>query len=192
MRKILTLVATSVLLISNLQAQKRATQFSIAAEAAVMATKQAYKVYNLGFGGSGKILMPTGKKNYFTGTVGVIAFSGRSGTLADVLQVSGAPTNINVAHPSLTIITPKFGYKYFIKPKLNTEIEVGYTFASVKKLSTDITGEIGGPAFSIGMGFLVTRKLDIGLRYEQFVTTASEKDYTSFVGLRTLLMLDFK
>ena len=173
-------------------AQKRNTQFSIAAESAVMATQQAYKVYNLGFGGSGKILIPTHKRDFITGTLGVIAFSGRSGPIGEVLSVQGAPSNINVAHPSLTLITPKMGYKHFLNTKLNAEIEAGYTFASVKKLDTNIKGDVGGICFSFGLGFLVAKKLDIGLRYEQFVTTASEKDYTSFVALRTLVMIDWK
>ncbi len=99
-------------------AQKRTTQFSIAAESAVMATSQAYKVYNLGFGGSGKILFPTHKKDFITGTLGVIAFSGRSGPIGEVLNVSGAPANINVAHPALTLIVPKVGYKHFFKIKI--------------------------------------------------------------------------
>ena len=158
-----------------------------------MATKQAFSVYNLGFGGSGKVLFPTGKKkNFITGTLGVLAFSGRSGDPSEIFGTSLPASNVNIAHPSLTIITPKFGYKYFFNAKFNSEVEVGYTFASVKKLFTTITGDIGGPAFAIGFGFLVTKKLDIGMRYEQFVTTASEKDYTSFVGLRTLLNIDFK
>ena len=157
-----------------------------------MATQQAYKVYNLGFGGSGKILFPSNKTDFITGTLGVIAFSGRSGPIGEVLSVQGAPANINVAHPSLTLITPKMGYKHFLNTKLNAEIEAGYTFASVKKLDTNIKGDVGGICFSLGMGFLVAKKLDIGLRYEQFVTTASEKDYTSFVALRTLVMIDWK
>jgi len=173
-------------------AQKRNAQFSIAAESAVMATKQAYKVYNLGFGGSGKILFPTNKKNFITGTLELMAFSGRSGPIGEVLNVQGAPANINVAHPSLTLIVPKVGYKLFLNSKLNSEIEAGYTFASVKKLDNNIKGDVGGLCFSFGLGFLVTKKLDIGLRYEQFETTASEKDFTSFVALRTLLNIDWK
>ena len=173
-------------------AQKRNTQFSITAESAVMATQQAYKVYNLGFGGSGKVLFPTAKSNFITGTLGVLAFSGRSGAIGDILGVSGAPNNINVSHPSLTIIPIKMGYKYFFNKKFNSEVELGYTFATVKKLDTNIKGDIGGPCFSLGFGFLLAKKLDIGMRYEQFVTTASEKDYTSFIALRTLLNIDFK
>jgi hypothetical protein len=178
-------------------AQKRNTQFSIAAESAVMATQQAYKVYNLGFGGSGKILFPTDKRDFITGTLEVMAFSGRSGPISEIFQISSSssiqlPSNINVAHPSLTLIVPKIGYKHFLNTKLNAEVEAGYTFASVKKLDTNIKGDVGGICFSFGMGFLVAKKLDIGLRYEQFVTTASEKDYTSFVALRTLLMIDWK
>ena len=191
MKQFIVLITISFLSFSS-YSQKRATQFSIAAEAGVMATKQAYKVYNLGFGGSGKILFPTAKNNFFTGTVGVLAFSGRSGPIGDILGVTGAPTNINVAHPSLTIIPIKMGYKYFFNKKFNSEVELGYTFASVKKIETSIKGEIGGPCFSLGFGFLVAKKLDIGMRYEQFVTTASETDYTSFIGLRTLVTLDFK
>ena len=30
------------------------------------------------------------------------------------------------------------------------------------------------------------------MRYEQFESTASEKDFTSFVALRTLINIDFK
>lgn len=190
MKKLLLLIFISPCIFSF--AQKRATQFSIAAESGVMATQQAHKVYNLGFGGSGKILFPTNKKNYITGTLELMAFSGRSGPIGEVLSVSGAPSNINVAHPSLTLIVPKVGYKLFLNKKLNSEIEAGYSFASVKKLDNNIKGDIGGLTFSFGLGFLVTKKLDIGLRYEQFESTASEKDYTSFVALRTLLMIDWK
>ncbi len=157
-----------------------------------MATQQAYKVYNLAFGGSGKILFPTNKTDFITGTLGVIAFSGRSGPIGEVLSVQGAPANINVAHPSLTLIVPKMGYKHFLNTKFNAEVEAGYTFASVKKLDNNIKGDVGGICFSLGFGFLVAKKLDIGLRYEQFETTASEKDYTSFIALRTLLIIDWK
>ncbi len=80
----------------------------------------------------------------------------------------------------------------FLKSKFNIEVEGGYTFASVKKLDNNIKGDVGGMCFSFGLGFLVAKKLDIGMRYEQFVTTASEKDYTSFIALRTLLMIDWK
>ncbi len=184
-------------------AQKRATQFSLTGEGAVMATQQAYKVYNLGFGGSGKILFPTGKKNFITTTIGVMAFSGRSGPVKEIFKEVLGNTAIpepyntafattNVAHPTLTLVVPKVGYKYFCNKKFNVEAEVGYCFATVKKLFESIPGEIGGYDFSLGFGFLVAKNLDIGLRYEQFSSTASEKDYTSFVALRTLLMLDFK
>lgn len=193
--------------------QKRTTQFSIAGEGAVMATEQAYMVYNAGFGGSGKVLYPIGKKNYLTGTFEVMAFSGRSGRLLEVLGRTDAEIeilannisdpyiraaflyqmkNTNAAHPPLTLFVPKIGYKYFFNNKLNTEVEVGYCIAKVKKLYESIPGDIGGYDFSIGAGFLVTKKLDIGLRYEQFQSTASTKDFTSFLALRTLLTIDFK
>jgi hypothetical protein len=188
-KAILILLSTISL---SVQAQKRATQFSVAGEGASMATKQAYKAYALGFGGSAKILFPTGKNNFFSGTVGVLNFSGRSGSIGEILNIPGVGVGINVATPPLTIVPIKFGYKYFLSKKFNTEIELGYTIASVKKVSESITGNIGGPTFALGFGFLVNKKLDIGMRYEQFTSTASEKDYTSFVALRTLITLDFK
>ena len=198
-----TLAIIFCILYINVLAQKRITQFSIAAESGVMATKQAFSVYNLGFGGSGKILYPIGKKNYLTGTLGVIAFSGRSGPadviFSDIIKdpatlaaIKAFSQGINVAHPSLTNITAKVGYKYFINKKFNTEVEAGYTYSSVKKLFESIPGNIGGYAFAGGFGFLITKKLDIGMRYELFESTASETNYTSYVGLRTMLLLDFK
>ncbi|MCX6208464.1 MAG: hypothetical protein NTZ59_02895 [Bacteroidetes bacterium] len=183
--------------------QKRTTQFSITGEGAVMATKQAFSVYNAGFGGSGKVLFPTGKKNYFTATLGVMAFSGRSGPVKEIFKEVLGNTTIpepyntafattNVAHPPLTLVVPKIGYKYFINNKLNAEVEAGYCFATVKKLFESIPGNVGGYDFSLGFGFLVTKKIDIGFRYEQFESTASEKDFTAFVALRTLINIDFK
>lgn len=183
------LILLSVISLSA-KAQKRTTQFSIAAEAGVMATAQAYQAYNLGFGGSAKVLFPTGKKNYFTSTIEVIAFSGRAGNIADVLQVPGVVTNVNVATPSLTILPIKVGYKYFINKKFNAELEAGYTKAFVLKIKDDYPGSVGGYTFALGFGFLVTKKLDIGMRYELFESTASETNYTSFIGLRTLINLD--
>ncbi len=183
--------------------QKRVNQFSITGEGAVMATEQAFSVYNAGFGGSAKMLFPTGKKNYFTTTLGIMAFSGRSGPVKEIFkEVLGSTTipepyntafsTTNVAHPPLTLVVPKVGYKYFLNKKINVEAEVGYCFASVKKLFESIPGKIGGYDFSLGFGFLVTKKLDIGFRYEQFESTASSKDYTSYVALRTLINIDFK
>jgi hypothetical protein len=197
------IVVTLCLISIHTQAQKRSMQFSIAAEAAVMATEQAFSVYNLGFGGSGKVLYPTGQRDYLTGSVGVIAFSGRSGpaevVFADAIKdpstlaaIKAFSKGINVAHPSLTNITAKVGYKYFIDKTFSTEIEAGYTYSSVKKLFESIAGDIGGYVFSGGFGFLIAKKMDIGMRYELFETTASRTNYTSYVGLRTLLMLDFR
>lgn len=156
-----------------------------------MATSQAYKAYNLGFGGSSKVLFPTGKKNYFTGTVGVLAFSGRADDASKVFGSSVPSGLANIAVPGLTIIPVKVGYKYFHNKWFNTEAEAGYTFASVLKVQNDYPGSVGGYDFSLGFGFLVAKKLDIGLRYELFQSTASETNYTSFIGLRTLLMVDF-
>ena len=184
-------------------AQKRTIQFSIAGEGASMATKQAFSVYNLGFGGSSKVLFPTGMKDFFTTTIGVLAFSGRSGPakeiFADLIKdpatlslITSFSNGINIAHPSLTNIVSKIGYKHLLNKKFNTELEAGYTFSIVKKLFESIGGNVGGPTFALGFGFLVSKKVDIGLRYEQFTSTASEKDYTSFVALRTLVTLDFK
>ena len=189
------IVVTLCLISIHTQAQKRSMQFSIAAEAAVMATEQAYKVYNLGFGGSGKVLYPTGERDYFTGSVGVIAFSGRSGSpnkLFDVPVDIFNLSNYNIAHPSLTILPIKVGYKHFVTSKFNLEAEGGYTVAWVKKFETSYPGDIGGYVFSGGFGFLIAKKMDIGMRYELFETTASRTNYTSYVGLRTLLMLDFR
>ncbi len=185
-----TLLIITCLLSINLIAQKRTTQLSVAGEAASMATKQAYKAYGLGFGGSVKMLFPTGKKNYFTGTVGVLNFSGRAGNPSEIFGIN--VPGINIATPPLTIVPIKAGYKYFFNKKFNSEVELGYTIASVLKVDESITGDVGGPTFALGFGFLVTKKLDIGLRYEQFTSTASEKDYTSFIALRTLVNLDFK
>ncbi len=155
-----------------------------------MATGQAFKVYNIGFGGSGKFLYPTGKKNYFTGTLEVMTFSGRSDNLSKVLNVP-VVTNVNVATPSLTILPIKVGYKYFINKKFNAELEGGFTAAFVTKIQDNYPGDVGGYTFAMGFGFLVAKKLDIGMRYELFQSTASETNYTSFVGLRTMIMLDF-
>ena len=200
MKKTLTILVVCLFTL-NTQAQKKVTKFSIAAESAVMATKQAYQAYNLGFGGSGKIQFPTGKKNYFTGNLGVVAFSGRSGPANEIFKDLGAGTlpepynayikNINVATPGLTIIPVKLGYEYFTNKTFHIGVEGGYTFAIVKKVTESITGDVSGINFSVGAGFLIAKKLDIGMRYEQWRTTSSQKDYTSFVGLRTLLMLDF-
>ena len=187
-----TLLISLCFLAMNSFSQKRATQFSITGEGAVMATKQAFSVYNLGFGGSAKVLFPTGKKNYFTTTLGVMAFSGRSGNPSEIFGTSLPAAGVNIAHPPLTLIVPKFGYKYFFNSKFNGEVEIGYTKAIVKKLFESIPGNIGGFTYSLGFGFLVTKKLDIGMRYEQFESTASEKDFTSFVALRTLINIDFK
>ena len=189
MKKTLTLIAVCLFAINYSNAQKRTTHFSIAADAAVMTTQQAYKAYNLGFGGSGKMLFPTGKKNYFTGTVGVLSFAGRAGNPSEIFGIN--VPGVNIATPGLTIIPVKTGYKYFVNRIFNTEVEVGYTFASVKKVSESITGDVSGINFSLGFSFLVAKKLDIGMRYEQWRTTSSEKDYTSFLGLRTLVQLDF-
>lgn len=188
MKKTLTII-TICIVAFNVNAQKRPIQFSIAAEGAVMATKQAYQAYNAGFGGSSKVLFPTGKKNYFTGTVGVLAFSGRAGNPSEIFGVN--VPGINIATPGLTLIPVKTGFRYNIKRVLNAEAEIGYTFASVKKVSETITGDVNGINFSLGLGVLVAKKIDVGLRYEQWRTTSSEKDYTSFIGLRTLVMLDF-
>jgi len=190
LKQALFILATIISL--NSIAQKRATHLSIAGEGASMATKQAYQAYGLGFGGSAKILFPTGKKNYFTGTFCVLNFSGRSGNIGEVLNIPGLNADINIATPPLTIFPLKVGYKYFFNTKFNSELELGYTLANVKKVSESYTGSVGGPTFALGFGFLVNKKLDIGMRYEQFTSTASEKDYTSFVALRTLLTLDFK
>jgi hypothetical protein len=196
-----TLLIITSLLSLNLIAQKRSTQFSIAAESAVMATSQAFQVYNLGFGGSAKVLFPTKKNNYFTGTLGVLSFSGRSGKINDVLNIpsSSIPTvylsalsQYNFAPPSLTVLPIKAGYKYFLNKKFNSEFEVGYTAAFVKKVYDSYPGNIGGYTFALGFGFLVAKKIDIGMRYELFESTASNTNYTSYVGLRTMLMLDFK
>ncbi len=156
-----------------------------------MATAQAYKAYKLGFGGSGKVLFPTGKKDYFTATVGVLSFPGRDGDASEIFP--GAPAGYaNIATPSLTIIPIKVGYKHFFTSKFNTEVEAGYTKATVLKVTNDYPGNVGGYVFSGGFGFLVAKKIDIGLRYELFESTASETNYTSFLGLRTLVTLDFK
>lgn len=172
-------------------AQKRNTQFSIAAESGVMATGQAYKAYKLGFGGSGKILFPTGKKDFFTGTIGVLCFPGRDGDASEVFP--GAPAGYaNIATPSLTIIPIKVGYKHFLNSRFNAEIEAGFTKATVLKVQNNYPGEVGGYTFAGGFGFLVAKKIDIGMRYELFESTASETNYTSFIGLRTLVTLDFK
>ena len=184
------IVVTLCLISIHTQAQKRSMQFSIAAEAAVMATEQAYKVYNLGFGGSGKVLYPTGERDYFTGSVGVLNFSGRSGPANEIFkellgsQILPEPyntiiKNINVATPPLTILPLKIGYKHFVSSIFNLEAEAGYTFANVKKITNDYPGSIGGYAFSGGFGFLIAKKMDIGMRYELFETTASRTNYTS-------------
>lgn len=190
MRSIFTAIFCSIAFFSL--SQKRLAQFSIAAEAGVMATGQAFKVYNLGFGGSAKVLVPAGKKNFYTGTLELMAFSGRSGNPSEIFGTSLPASGINIAHPSLTLIVPKAGYKYFLNKTFSAEVEAGYTFAIVKKLYESIPGNVGGYTFSGGFGFLVSKKLDIGMRYELFESTASETNYTSFVALRTLLILDFK
>ncbi len=188
-----TLLIITCFLTLNLMAQKRNTQFSIGAESAVMATGQAYKAYKLGFGGSGKVLFPTGKKDFFTLTVGVLSFPGRDGDASEVFSGVGIPSGVaNIATPSLTIIPVKGGYKHFFTSKFNTELEAGYTNATVLKVTNTYTGNVGGYTFAGGFGFLVAKKIDIGLRYELFESTASETNYTSFIGLRTLVTLDFK
>ena len=158
-----------------------------------MATAQAYQSYNLGFGASAKVLFPTKKKNYFTGTVGFLTFSGRAGNIGDVVHQPGLSslTNLNVAVPSLTILPIKAGYKYFFNPKFSTEFEAGYTTAFVLKVTDNYPGDVGGYTFALGFGYSVNKKIDIGMRYELFESTASNTNYTSFVGLRTALLLDF-
>lgn len=169
--------------------QKRSNLFSVTGEAGVMATAQAYKVYNLGFGGSAKMLFPVGKKNYYTATLGVMAFSGRSGKISEILNIPGISVPYNVAHPSLTLLTPKVGYKYFTTKKFNIEAEAGYCFAFVKKIYDDYPGSVGGYDCSLGVSWLVSKKLDFGLRYELFESTASETNYTAFVAARCLINL---
>jgi hypothetical protein len=202
MKKILIVV--SCFFAFNSFAQKRSNQFSIAAEGAVMATEQAFLVYQAGFGGSAKFLMATGKKNYFTASLGVLNFSAKPITGKEMLSLVGgsslglpadinaALSEVNVANAPLRIITPKVGYKYFLNKNLNVEVEAGYCFASVRKLVNSYPGEIGGYDFSFGMGVKVAKKIDIGLRYEQFQSTASQRDFTSFIALRTLVDIDFK
>ena len=189
-----TLAIIFCILSVNLIAQKRATQLSIAAESGVMATAQAYQSYNLGFGGSAKVLFPIKKKDYLTGTLCVLSFSGRAGKIGDKLGIPGLGSlDLNIAVPSLTILPIKAGYKHFFKNnKFNTELEAGYTKAFVLKIQDSYPGDVGGYTFALGFGFLVAKKLDIGMRYELFESTASRTNYTSFVGLRTMLLLDFK
>lgn len=210
MRKTLLVVICLVSLKSF--SQKRSSQFSIASEGAVMATEQAFTVYNPGFGGSAKFMMPIGKKDFVTLNFSVMNFSGRAGTAKEMFkQILGTSAynnlvnsplfgqpfdsimeNTNLSHPPLTIFTPKIGYKHFLNDKINVEVEAGYCFATVKKLMNTIEGNVGGYDFSFGIGTKVGKKLDIGLRYEQFQSTASQRDFTSFVALRTLVNLDFK
>jgi hypothetical protein len=184
----------------SVMAQKQKINISIGAEGAIMATAQAFPIYNPAFGATVKMLYPFKKHDYFTAATGVLIFGGKSGTLAEIYTLLGQKPGFilqqakyGLALPSLTIVPLKVGYKTKLYKKLFAEVETGYTFGFTKSFETgvDLTDEVSGVNFSGGFSFLVSKKIDIGLRYEQWNTIASNTNYTAFVALRTIIMLDF-
>lgn len=193
----LQLIACLVLVSAfQVQAQKklstRKMNFSIAAEAAIPTTEQAAKVLMIGVGASFKALKPVGKKDFITGSFGVLRFAGRPGNIVQVLTLPpGLAANINVSIPPQTLYSLKFGYRHTLNNKFYAEAETGYNYSDWMGVTQAYkTSEISGIAGSIGAGWMIKNKLEFSVRHEWYSTTSSARGLTSFLGFRGLVTIN--
>lgn len=180
----------------NVAAQtKRKTKLNIGLEIATPATDQFTKTCKVGFGGTAKVLFPQGNRSYITATSGFITFPGRAGSVNEIFgpSVIGI-ANVNIAHPAFSIIPIKMGYQtpFSAKSRWYAEAEVGYTFADVLGLVQEVKpGDVGGFTAAMGFGFRLNKGIELSWRYEALQTRASRTNYTSFVGLRSLVNIEW-
>lgn len=167
---------------------KRKKQFNIGLDIATPTTAGGYGGFETGFGGTAKMLFPTGKQSFITATTGIIRFAGKPIDTKEYFGLSIA--NVYVAHPAYTIIPFKVGYLTPFKPqsKFSVEVEVGYTYGTIRGVIEEVkSNRVSGITGALGFTAQIVKSCQLGLRYEAYPSTYNLQDYGSFVSLRSVV-----
>jgi len=169
MKKVFLLAALSAATVfTTVSAQKRATvmspNFSVGLEVAAP-VGDAKNLYNLGFGGSGKIEIPATKFFFITVTAGYTSFY-----LKD--NIKNALNAFGIKAKPAGYIPLKAGGKYYVSPAFYVEGEIGASIGvqqspvGYNTLSGHGTAFAYAPGVGVSIPLLGKSAIDAGVRYE--------------------------
>lgn len=147
MKKLILVLAVIVTAVS-VNAQTKATRFSIGVEAAVPMGTFHDAGYNFGIGGSAQVEHNVASNLGLTLNAGYIAFSN---------TVSGVKFHFN----ELPVLA---GVKYWFSPKVYAHGQLGAVFNSVS-YSGSSSNSSTGFGYSPGVGFLISNNIDVLIKY---------------------------
>lgn len=136
------------------KSEVQGTTLGIGVEAGLPLSKAFKQTQSVGIGGSAKVGIPIFEGGDVTISAGYISFSGK--------------TESGYKYPALNTIPLKAGLRYSISGDFYGEPQLGYTILSAKDPTTGKSESDGAFTYAAGVGYMVNKKIDIGLRYEAF------------------------